>query len=363
MSNSALLLLLATAASAQDGLRVEFPPDSPIAVVHSGWGESRSIPRGGATVIDLRTSLKLKNLSRLRLRGISLQVISQEVAAGGKASVSVPSLDVYPGQEFPVKIDLRLLQPGSSGSTPQVRVQLDGALFEDLSFFGPNRLDSRRQLTAWEVEARRDRQYLRGILARQGEEALRLKLVEILARDNSRPRLDVRLARSAAALPAAARVETAFLAQPDLAVAGLRATATAQANQLQILELAFENRDRREVRSLELGLLIRDSEGREFSAGSLPARLVMRPGASATIQPAASLTLNRAMGLPVRIESVTSFIQQVEFANGDVWVPPGGFRDEPRLGKLLPGSIEQQRLSEIYRRKGLHSLIEELNHQ
>jgi hypothetical protein len=360
MWNSALLLL-AAAAWAQDALRIEFPSDSPVAVIHSGWGESRSIPRGGATVIDLRTSLQLKNLSRLRLRGISLQVISQEVAAGGKASVSVPSLDVYPGQEFPVKIDLRLLQPSATGATPAVRVQLDGVLFEDLSFYGPNRLDSRRQLTAWEVEARRDRQYLRGILARQGEEALRLKLVEILARDNSRPRLDVRLARSAAALPAAARVETAFLAQPGLPVSGLRATAAAQDNHLQILELAFENHDRREVRSIELGLLVRDAEGREFSAGSLPARLAMRPGSTASLQPAASITLNRAMGLPVRIESVTSFIQQVEFANGDVWVPPGAFRDDPRLGRLLPGSIEQQRLSELYRRKGLHSLIEELN--
>lgn len=362
MWNSALLLITASL-WAQDGLRVEFPADAPVTVVQSGWGESRSIPRGGATVIDLRTSLKLKNLSRLRLRGISLQVSSQEVAAGGKASVSVPSLDVYPGQEFPVKIDLRLLQPNANGSTPLVRVQLDGVLFEDLSFYGPNRLGSRRQLTAWEVEARRDRQYLRGILARQGEDALRRKLVEILARDNSRPKLDVRLARSAAALPGANRIETAFLAQPDLSVSGVRASAQVHENQLQILELAFENKDRREVRSVELGLIVRDAEGREFSAGTLPATLAMRPGASATVQPSANLTLNRAMGLPLRIESVTGFIQQVEFANGDVWVPPGAFRDEARLGKLIPGSLEEQRLSEIYRRKGLHALIEELNRQ
>ena len=365
MWNRALasIAICAATVAAQDGLRVNFPADAPISVVSSGWGESRSIPRGGAYVVDVRTSLKLKNNSRLRLRGISLQVSSQEVAAGGKASVSVPSLDVYPGQEFPVKIDLRLLQPNSGSSPAVVQVQLDGILFEDLSFFGPNRLGSRRQLTAWEIEARRDRQHLKLILARNGEDALRRAMVDILARDNTRPKLDVRLARSAAALPNARNIETAFLAQPDLPVEGIKAVAVSSGNQLQILELAFENRDRREVRSIELGLLVRDQEGREFSAGSLPAALAMKPKAGAAVQPSASVTLNRPQGLPLRIDSVTGFVQQVEFANGDVWVPPSAFRDEARLAKLIPGSVEEQRLSEIYRRRGLPALIEELNRQ
>lgn len=363
MWSSAVVLIAAAALQAQDGLRVNFPADSPVSVVSSGWGESRSIPRGGAYVVDVRTSLKLKNNSRLRLRGICLQVSSQEVAAGGKASVSVPSLDVYPGQEFPVKIDLRLLQPNTGSSAAIVQVQLDGVLFEDLSFVGPNRLGSRRQLTAWEIEARRDRQHLKMILARNGEDALKKAMVDILARDNSRPKLDVRLARSAAALPNPHHIETAFLAQPDLPVEGVKATAVASGSQLQILELAFENRDKREVRSIELGLLVRDHEGREFSAGSLPATLAMKPKAGASIQPSASVTLNRPQGLPLKVESLTGFVQQVEFANGDVWVPPGAFRDEARLSKLIPGSVEEQRLSEIYRRRGLPALIEELNRQ
>ncbi len=359
----ASIAVFGAAAVAQDGLRVSFPQDSPVSVVSSGWGESRSIPRGGALVVDVRTSLKLRNNSRLRLRGISLQVSSQEVAAGGKASVSVPSLDVYPGQEFPVKIDLRLLQPNSGSNPAIVNVQLDGILFEDLSFFGPNRLGSRRQLTGWEIEARRDRQHLKMILARQGEDGLKRAIVDILARDNTRPKLDVRMARSAAALPNAHNIETAFLTQPDLPVEGMKAVAVSTENQLQILSLAFENRDRREVRSIELGLLVRDAEGREFSAGSLPATLAMKPKAGATVQPLASLTLNRPQGQPVQINGLTSFVQQVEFVNGDVWVPPSTFRDEVRVAKLIPGSVEEQRLSEIYRRRGLNALIEELNRQ
>ncbi len=365
MLNKALfgIAVVASSLAAQDGLRVNFPADAPVSVVSSGWGESRAINRGGAYVVDVRTSLKLKNNSRLRLRGISLQVSSQEVAAGGKASVSVPSLDVYPGQEFPVKIDLRLLHPNNGSGAAVVQVQLDGVLFEDLSFFGPNRLGSRRQLTAWETEARRDRQHLRQIYARNGEDALRRTILDVLARDNSRPKLDVRLARSSATLANSRNIETAFLSQPDLPVEGVKAVAVTSGNQLQILELAFENRDKREVRSIELGLLVRDQEGREFSAGSLPAAMSMKPKGTASVQPSASVTLNRPMGLPMKVESLTGFVQQVEFANGDVWVPPSAFRDEARLAKLIPGSLEEQRLSDIYRRRGMQALMEELNKQ
>jgi hypothetical protein len=365
MWNKALfgISLLASSLAAQDGLKVNFPADAPVSVVSSGWGESRAIARGGAYVVDVRTSLKLKNNSRLRVRGISLQVSSQEVAAGGKASVSVPSLDVYPGQEFPVKIDLRLLQPNGGSGVAVVQVQLDGILFEDLSFFGPNRLGSRRQLTAWETEARRDRQHLRMILSRSGEDALRRTMLDVLARDNSRPKLDVRLARSSATLANSRNIETAFLSQPDLPVEGIKAVAVSSGNQLQILELAFQNRDKREVRSIELGLLVRDQEGREFSAGSLPALVSMKPKGGASVQPSANVTLNRPMGLPMKVESLTGFVQQVEFANGDVWVPPSAFRDEARLAKLIPGSLEEQRLSDIYRRRGMPALLEELNRQ
>lgn len=362
-NSAAISVCFAASLVAQDGLRVNFPADSPVSVVSSGWGESRAIPRGGAYMVDVRTSLKLKNNSRLRLRGISLQVSSQEVAAGGKASVSVPSLDVYPGQEFRVKIDLRLLQPNSGSSPSLVQVQLDGVLFEDMSFFGPNRLGSRRQLTAWELEARRDRQHLKLILARQGDDALRRAMVDILARENSRPKLDVRMARSAAALPNARSIETAFLSQPGIPVEGVKAVAVSAGNQLQILELAFENRDKREVRSIELGLLVRDQEGREFAAGSLPASLTMKPNGTASVQPSASVTLNRPQGIPLKVESLTGFVQQVEFANGDLWVPPGSFRDAARLAKVIPGSLEEQRLADIYCRRGVEALIEELNRQ
>ena len=44
-------------------------------------------------------------------------------------------------------------------------------------------------------------------------------------------------------------------------------------------------------------------------------------------------------------------------------VTPSAFREEARLSKLIPGSLEEQRLSEIYRRRGLAALVEELGKQ
>ena len=55
---------------------------------------------------------------------------------------------------------------------PLVQVTLDGVLFQDLSFYGPNRLDSQRSLTAWEMEAQRDRQHFKSVLAAQGAPGL-----------------------------------------------------------------------------------------------------------------------------------------------------------------------------------------------
>ena len=48
------------------------------------------------------------------------------------------------GQTFTVPVDIRLVRPVQQTAGPLVRVQLDGVLFDDLSFFGPNKLNSQR---------------------------------------------------------------------------------------------------------------------------------------------------------------------------------------------------------------------------
>ena len=175
--NSAIILLSAALAGwAQisrpaSSAKVNFPADSPVALVSADWGESRTEARGGALMLDLHTSLSLQNVSQKRIRGITLLVQAQEVTPGGKGSVAVPSLDVRPGETFPLRIDLRLLRPMLAASGPLAEITLDGVLFDDLSFAGPNRLNSRRVMTVWEMEARRDRRYFRSVLEARGPDA------------------------------------------------------------------------------------------------------------------------------------------------------------------------------------------------
>src|SRR5207249_2797768 len=192
--------------------------DSPVLQLSSNVDESRATPRGGAMGVDLHMSLSLRNAGSRNIRGITLMVTAQEVTPGGKASVAVPSLDVAPGQSFPVRIDLRLLRPLQAGGGPLVKVSLDGVLFDGFDFYGPNRLNSRRSMTVWEMEAQRDRQHFKSILSAAGPEGLQREMLDSLARQAERPRIDVRVSRGGRAVSAAAPERVArfaFLKMPD----------------------------------------------------------------------------------------------------------------------------------------------------
>src|SRR5438046_6012844 len=106
------LLLCSGAGRAQDtpldphsSIAVNLPPDSPVTLVSSDVGESRASARGGAMVLDLHMSLKLRNNSSHRVRGLTMVVSAQEVTPGGKGSVAVPSLDIAAGDVFPLAIN------------------------------------------------------------------------------------------------------------------------------------------------------------------------------------------------------------------------------------------------------------------
>ena len=95
--------------------RSTFLPDSPVTLVSADWGESSATARGGAFLLDVHAALSLRNSSQRRIRAVTLAVLAQEVTPGGKGSVSIPSLDVAPGETFPVPIDLPLLRPLGAG--------------------------------------------------------------------------------------------------------------------------------------------------------------------------------------------------------------------------------------------------------
>lgn len=358
------LSLVAAAALAQDsapnGIQVDIPADVPLTLVNTGNGGLNTSARGGAIVIDLATSIHFRNTGRVRLKAIALQVSSVGLAPGGRASVSVPSLDVDPGQEFPVRLDVRLLQPNANGTKAKVLVQVDGVLFEDLNFLGPNRLSSKRQLTAWELEARRDRQNLKALYNRSGEDGIRRTLLSVLSRENSRPKLDVKLARSAATLNNPRGIDIAFLDDRESPVEAIRGKVLGEGNQLRIPEVVLNNRADKDIRWVEMLLLVKDSEGREYSAGVLPTTLSIKAKSLGTLQPTVGIELSSLKGLPINVQSVTGLVQQVEYANGDLWLAPSRMRETDRLRAVLPPSLEEQRLADLYRRKGFAAVLDVL---
>src|SRR3954465_5410519 len=157
-----LALLCAAAVCGQDAplsrrsVTFDLPKDSPVTALSISTDQSRTTMRGAAMVLDLHMSLTLRNSGPGRIHGITLRVVSQEVAMGGKGSVTIPSLNIAPGEDFPVRIDMQLVRPSQLAGGPLAPGELDGVLYQDLTFFGPDRLNSRRYLTACELEAQRD---------------------------------------------------------------------------------------------------------------------------------------------------------------------------------------------------------------
>lgn len=364
----------ALAAGAQPGVtnppssfKINFPADSPVALVSADWGESRTNTLGGAVVVELHSALSLRNSSQGRIRGVTLLVLAQDVAPGGKASVSVPSLDIRPGETFPVRLDMRLLRPLRGGSGPLVAIDLDGVLFDDLTFYGPNRLNSRRSMTVWELEAKRDRRHFRSILEAQGPEGLRKEMLASLARRDERANLDVQVTRRGRATAVAAEgereVQFAFLRFPEAPLEPVSGLAHVSGGEARAPRVEVLNRSDRPVHYFEISWIIRDRQGREFLAGSVPAldpALKLAPGQKSQIFEDASLKFSRAPGQPVAIDGLTGFVSQVEFSDGAIWIPSRAALADPRLQRVLAPSPEEQRLSDLYRRRGLAALVSEL---
>ncbi len=373
MATAAAALLPALLALAQDGaldprssVQINLPPDSPLTLVSADLGQSRAAARGGAQVLDLHMGLSLKNASPNRIRGVTLLVLAQEFTPGGKASVAVPSLDVAPGAAFPVRIDLRLLRPLQPGSAAPVQVSLDGVLFQDLSFYGPNRLDSRRAMRVWEMEAQRDRRYFKSLLEARGPQGLQKAVLESIARQGSRPRVDVRVARgrvTSAAEAAEHEARFAFLDLPDSPIHPIEGVARISGSEARAPRIQVRNRSDKPVRYFEIGWIVRDGKGGEFWAASVPAsepNHVLVPGRTGQVMQDTSLRFSRGAGEAVIIQGMTGYVSQAEFEDGRIWIPARASLEQARLLGLVAPSPEEQRLAGLYLKKGLEALVEEL---
>ena len=368
---AAMVLLGAASLAAQDAaippgaVNINLPDNSPLALQSFTMADSSATARGAALALNLHMSATLRNNSGKRIHGVTLRVVAQEVTLGGKGSVTYPSLNVGPGEAFQVRIDMQLMRPSQVTGAPLVQVDLDGVLFQDLSFFGPDRLNSRRTMTACEMEAQRDRQHFKRILAQAGTAGLQREMLESMARQSEISQLAVSVKRSGRAVTSAATgsehdAEFAFLTFPDSPVEPMKGSARISGNEARSPRIEVRNRSDRPVKYVEMGWIVSDPSGKQYMAGSLPSAdsdVVLPPGHSTRLLQETTLNFS-AKGQPVNVRKMVGFVNQVEFADGKIWVP--NRQDNALLLKVLPPSAEEQRLTDIYRKRGIDALTAEL---
>lgn len=369
---SALLFcsgVIAAADTAGGWLAVEFPRDSPVLLVSSLMGPSNPRVRGASLGMDIHASLLLRNTGAKAISGITLSVEAQGLTPSGKGSVTVPSLRLEPGDVIPVRIDMQLLRPFNAihpdSDAAMVRVSLDCALFTDFSSYGPDRLGSRRALMVYELEARRDRRYLAGLIQSgkftQIREELNFGLqdltpeqlgLELLYRPRTNPEREHPFVVGAVSFPSS----------PVQPIAG---NAQVFENEVRAPRVELRNTSQKPLKAIDVGWIIRDERGRDFVAGSVPAALELAPvQQTARMIESGTLRFSRPTGQPMVIGALMTFVNDVEFSDGKLWIPTRADIDEatsdPLLRRSLADSPEQQRLADIYRRKGMSGLAEEL---
>jgi hypothetical protein len=110
------------------------------------------------------------------------------------------------------------------------------------------------------------------------------------------------------------------------------------------------------VKYLEIAMLVADAQGRRYVAGAVPGEVRLGPGQRGAIEQRNGLKVNSAGA----ITGVSGFVSQVEFSDGTMWVPSRASLSGAALRSAANCSAEEQRLSEIYRKRGLPALVEEL---
>jgi hypothetical protein len=378
MASKSLLLMVVAAGSlaGQDAslnpansIKFNLPDGSPISMLSASYENSRATPRGGALVIDLHMSVTLRNQDSHRVRGLTMLISAQDGAPGGRASQSFPTLDVGPGESFPVRIDVSVIRPLQAIGGPLVQVSLDGVLFEGYGFYGPNHLQSKRSLTFWERENQRDRKYLKQVLAAKGAQGIQDEMIDSINRQSARRGIDVQVTRggratASASNPGDTHAQFAFLELRDSPVQPIEGWAEIAGNEARDARIQIKNNSTTAVRYVELGWLLKDQDGREFLAGSVPAsedNLYLPPQKQARLYQDAALKFAKGAGRPLNIQGMRAFVSQVEYGDGTVWVPSREALVQSRLLEIIPPSPEEQRLAGLYLKKGRDAVIQDLS--
>jgi hypothetical protein len=363
------LLLCALAASAEEKggwLDWQFPKDSPV-LMRDHKGFTNVTMRGPSMVVELHETLILINVGKKPICGLTLRVEAQDITPWGKGSVIKPSLFVLPGEEFPVKVDMQLLRPiaTTKSEAAMVQVSLDCALFSDLKSYGPDKVNSRRTLMVYEMQARRDRQFLTRLLDSGRIPELREEL-NFGIQDFIPRQLGLELLRGPRT---ASSREHAFAVNPvsfpKAPVQPLSGNAQVAGNEVRAPRVDIRNVSKLRVASVAMGWIVRDEHGTDFVAGALTSRSPIGPVQTSSISESGTLRFSLPTGQPMVIERLMTYVNDVEFADGSLWIPSRDDIDaatqDLTLRRELATSPEEQRLASIYRRDGTAGLKKELN--
>lgn len=371
----AIVLAFALAAPAQisspwanpaDAVRFLAPAETAIELTDRDFSRTEISVRGPAAVVELRCRLTLTNRSSRTLRAVTLAVQSAPGMPGGKAVVVSPSLAAGPGEQVPVDVSLRLVRPLSSPGEPLAEIVVDGVLYSDLSFRGPDEAASRRRMTLLELEARQDRQRLSDTLDARGPEGLRAQVLDVLERQAARTDLEVRLAGgdgrgvSPAARLGMRPVELAFLDLDETPLELLGGSALTSGARALSPAIEVRNRSGKAIRDFEVGWLVHDVEGRRYAAGAVPSGGQLEAGRIGSVEAQRLFEFRRRGSQPFEIGGMSGYVRRVEFADGTLWTPSREALDQAALLDVEPLSSEESRLAAVYRSQGLQGLIAEL---
>jgi hypothetical protein len=160
--------------------------------------------------------------------------------------------------------------------------------------------------------------------------------------------------------PGGHSLQFAFLRFPDSPIEPSDGVAQVAGNEAREPRMDVRNRSDRPIRYLEIGWILQDQRGHDFLAGSVPARVTLAPGQKSQVHQDAAIKFPDRPGQVVSISGMTGFVNNVEFSDGDVWIPSRAEIQGAGLESILGPSPEEQRLLQIYRKKGLQALIAEL---
>lgn len=351
---------------AGERVSVVIPSSVPLSVAAIDFNDSEFEPRGGALVMELSGSIRFRHEGGDTVRALTLAVHAHEDLMGGRAAVSIPSLHAPRGQEFQAHLNLRMLRPLPIPPGPLVRISPDAVLFDSLASAGPDTLDSVRKMRVREMEARRDRDYFLARWRTGGRTELASAMQASLRRQAARPRLDIRPAfagRATAASGAQREVQFAFVQDESAPVILEHGSALVTGTVSDAPRIVLRNRSGRDIRRIDVGWLVHDRSGQAYSIGSAPmdSEPGLQAGESAETRAGGRFTIRPAhASRSLVIESMSAYVRSVQMGDDSVWVPSRAALEASGLIDSVPVSVEEQRLSEMYRQRGPAAVVEEL---